>query len=193
MTCRKSTIDSWCPISNKTCFAEKTSFLGLIQSAMFAATGELYLIYPNNQPFQAPWLSCLWCLGRLSGKRQVISLLLRDLCIYFSLFIYIYIYICTHTYIYIYTCVCMCMYVSLYIYIFVIIYIYIYVYAVYTAYIMYTTEFSKGQTFLPDLHFGSFQGCLCISQKNHPFRTVVQTAKCPVSTGLISLWHCNFI
>ena len=81
----------------------------------------------------------------------------------------------------------MCMYVSLYIYIFVIIYIYIYVYAVYTAYIMYTTEFSKGQTFLPDLHFGSFQGCLCISQKNHPFRTVVQTAKCPVSTGLISL------
>ena len=160
------------PLATKHVLQRKTSFLGLIQSAMFAATGELYLIYPNNQPFQAPWLSCLWCLGRLSGKRQVISLLLRDLCIYFSLFIYIYIFTYVHirTYIYIYTCVCMCMYVSLYIYIYICdyIHIYIYVYAVYTAYIMYTTEFSKGQTFLPDLHFGSFQWCLCISQKKPP-------------------------
>ena len=108
------------PLATKHVLQRKTSFLGLIQSAMFAATGESYLIsyliYPNNQPFQAPWLSCLWCLGRLSGKRQVISFLLRDLCIYFSLLIYIYIYICTHTYIYIYihVYVCVCIYIYIY-------------------------------------------------------------------------------
>ena len=106
------------PLATKHVLQRKTSFLGLIQSAMFAATGELYLIYPNNQPFQAPWLSCLWCLGRLSGKRQVISLLLRDLCIYFSLFIYIYMYPYVHirTYIYIYMCMYVYVCISIYIY-----------------------------------------------------------------------------
>jgi len=56
------------PLATKHVLRRKTSSLGLIQSAMFAATGEFYLIYPKNQPFQAPWLSCLCCLGRLSGK-----------------------------------------------------------------------------------------------------------------------------
>ena len=123
------------PLATKHVLQRKTSFLGLIQSAMFAATGESYLIsyliYPNNQPFQAPWLSCLWCLGRLSGKRQVISFLLRDLCIYFSLLLYIYIHMYTYVHIYIYTCVCMCMYLYIYIYLIIYIYVYIYIYCIY--------------------------------------------------------------
>ena len=122
------------PLATKHVLQRKTSFLGLIQSAMFAATGELYLIYPNNQPFQAPWLSCLWCLGRLSGKRQVISLLLRDLCIYFSL-IYIYFtYVHIRIYIYIHVYVCVCMYLYIYIYICDYTYIYICICCIYCIY-----------------------------------------------------------
>ena len=140
------------PLATKHVLQRKTSFLGLIQSAMFAATREFYLIYPNNQPFQAPWLSCLWCLGRLSGKRQVTSLLLRDLCIYFSLYIYIYTYVHIRTYIYIYD------YIHMYVYIYIL-------HCLYTAYFYTQLNFQRVKHFCPICTLARFSGCLCIEQK----------------------------
>ena len=159
------------PLATKHVLRRKTSSLGLIQSAMFAATGEFYLIYPKNQPFQAPWLSCLCCLGRLSGKTG------NKFVVAWSLHIFLFLYI------YIHICVCMFMYVYIYNY------IHIYICCIYYIH----NWIFKGAHFSARSAFWLVSRMFVHLTKKHPFRTVVQTAKCPVSTGLISLWHCNFM
>ena len=142
MTCWKSTIDSWCPISNKTCFTEK-NFISRTYSICHVRSHRRIL---PNLPKESAIPGTMAFMSVVPGPpewQKAGNKFLVAWSLHILLSPYIYTYVHIRTYIYIY----MCMYVYVYIY---------------TAYIMYTTEFSKGQTFLPDLHFGSFQACLCI-------------------------------